>query len=61
MKKRTTTHNRLRLQKETIRNLVRNELQRVEGGLGPSCGAASACDCSGDGGLKTWVHSIMQR
>jgi len=61
MRKRKSTSNRLRVQKETIRNLVQSELQRVEGGLGPSCGADSACDCSGDGGLDTAVHSIMQR
>jgi len=48
MRKRKTTNNRLRLQKETIRNLVRGELHKIAGGQ--SCGAGTACGCSGGWG-----------
>jgi hypothetical protein len=37
---------KLRLAKETIRNLVPAELRQVGGGR-ISCGGATACDCSG--------------
>ena len=36
---------KLILAKETIRDLISDELQNANGGA-TSCGAASACDCS---------------
>ena len=61
---------KLRLAKETIRNLVPAELRQVGGGK-ISCGGFSACDCSGPtsggsagctggSGVTTPWHSIMQ-
>jgi hypothetical protein len=41
-----TQGRRLRLAKETIRNLVPAELRQVGGGR-LSCGGGTACDCSG--------------
>jgi hypothetical protein len=58
-----TQGRKLRLAKETIRNLVPAELRQVGGGK-ISCGAASACDCStyepGSSLPPTPVTSIMQ-
>lgn len=39
---------KLSLSRETIRNLVPEELHQVAGGI--SCGPLSACDCSTDPG-----------
>ena len=42
---------KLTIAKESIRNLIANDLQQVGGGF--SCGALSACDCSGPGTTNT--------
>jgi hypothetical protein len=48
MRKHPSARRKLYLAKETIRNILSPELRAVAGGF--SCGADTACDCSGTGG-----------
>lgn len=51
MNKQALKSKRLVLAKESLRNLVAEDLKPVGGGF--SCGALSACDCSGAGTTNT--------
>ncbi len=53
---------KLNLSRETLRSLVSEELQKADGGIPGTCGAETACDCSGPGGnAGTLYCTLIQR
>jgi len=58
MQKKEQDH-KLRLSKETLRNLVPTELQKVGGGR-ISCGV-TGCDCSGGGDTAGWCFTLIPK
>jgi hypothetical protein len=54
MRKHPSGSRKLHLAKETIRTMLAPELRAVAGGI--SCGAGTACDCSGNGDQFTLAN-----
>lgn len=50
----------LSLRRETLRQMVPDELNQVAGGR-LSCGAETACDCSGPGGNQTSIYCTLMQ
>jgi hypothetical protein len=53
MRKRQTL--KLKLTKETLRDMVPEDMQKIAAGAGISCGALSACDCSAPNHPGPWT------
>jgi hypothetical protein len=57
MRKQASSRKKLHLAKETLRNILSPELRAVAGGV--SCGADTACDCSGTGGNQGTLYCTL--